>query len=90
MGRGGGGGGGGGGGTCHPKFLRSGKNQCEIRAKHKSFGKISIRPEKIFVSLRKLRDVRKNVLICPPKCSYGCRKVSAMSGKFFWYVRKIL
>ena len=82
-------GGHGGGARAPPQFLRSGKNQCEIRAKHKSFGKISIRPEKIFVSLRKLRDVRKNVLICPPKFSYVCtRKVSAMSGNFFWYVRK--
>jgi hypothetical protein len=58
-------------GTCPPpQFLRSGKNQCEIRAKHKSFGKILICPEKFFISFRKLRDVRKNVEIFPPKFSY--------------------
>jgi hypothetical protein len=49
------------------KFLRSGKNQCNIRAKHKNFWKILICPEKFFVSLRKLRDVRYNFLICPAK-----------------------
>jgi hypothetical protein len=54
------------------KYLRSGKNQCDIRAKHKSFGKMLICSEKFFVSLRKLRDVRENVLIMPAKFSYVC------------------
>jgi hypothetical protein len=62
----------------------SGKNRCEIRAKHKNFGKILICPEKNFVSLRKLRDVMKNFLICPEKFSYVCRKVFGKSGKIFF------
>jgi hypothetical protein len=70
-------------GVWAAKFLRSGKNQCEIWAKHKNFGKILVCPEKIFVSLRKLRDVRGNFLICPAKFSYVCRKVYGMSGKIF-------
>ena len=41
---------GGTGGTCPPpKFLRSGKNKCKIRAKRKNFGKILICCEKIIV-----------------------------------------
>jgi hypothetical protein len=59
-------------------FLRSGKNQCEIRAKHKNVGEILICPKKFFVTLRKLRDVRKNLCVC--------RKVFGMSGNFFWYM----
>ena len=66
-----------------PKFLRSGKNQCGIQAKHKNFGKILICSKKIIVSLRKLRDVRGKFLICPAKFSYDCRKVFNMSGTFF-------
>ena len=62
--------------------LRSGKNQCEIRAKHKNFGKILICPEKIFVSLRKLRGVRENFLIC-------AENFFDMSGKKF-LVKKFL
>jgi hypothetical protein len=65
-------------------FLRSGKNRCEIRAKHKNFGKTLICPEKNFVSLRKLCDVMKNFLICPAKFSYVCRKVFGKSGKIFF------
>ena len=65
------GGGGRGARAPPPKCLRSGKNQCEIRAKH--FAK------KFFVSLRKLRDVRENFLICPAKFSYVCRKVFGLS-----------
>jgi hypothetical protein len=73
-------------GTCGgPK-----KNQCDIRAKHKNFGKI-ICPEKIIVSLRKLRDVREKFLICAAKFSYVCRKVfdvrkifSVCPEKKFW------
>ena len=55
-----------GGGDGGAKFLRSGKNQCEIRAKQ------------IFVTLRKLRDVRENLCVC--------REVFGMSGNFFWYM----
>ena len=72
-----------GGARAPTKFLRSGKNQYEIRAKHKNFGKMLKCREKIFVSLRKLRDVRKNFLIHPAKFSYVCRKVFGMSGNFF-------
>jgi hypothetical protein len=43
-----------------PKFLRSGKKECKIRAKHKNFRKILICPEKFFVFARKLRDIRGN------------------------------
>ena len=37
-----------------PQFLRSGKNQCDIGAKHKKFGKIMKCPEKIYVCLDKI------------------------------------
>ena len=61
-----------------PKFLRSGKNQCNIRAKHKNFGKIMICPETFLVYLRKLRDVRENF-----RMLYVCRQVFGRSGNNF-------
>jgi hypothetical protein len=55
----------------------------KINAKFGQNTKILICPEKIFVSLRKLRDVRENSLICPAKFSYVCTELFCMSGKFF-------
>ena len=72
------------------KFLRSGKNQCDIRAKHKNFGNILICPENIFVSLRKLRDVRENVLICPAKFKHkNLGKILICPENIFVSLRKL-
>jgi hypothetical protein len=57
---------------------RSGKNQWDIREKHKNFGKIMICLEKDFVYLRKLREVRENF-----RMFYVCRQVFGISGKLF-------
>ena len=46
--------------------------------KHKNFGKIMICPEKDFVYLRKLREVRENF-----RMFYVCRQVFGISGKLF-------
>jgi hypothetical protein len=53
---------GGGGHVPPPKFLRSGKKECKIRAKLKNFGKILICPENFFVFSRKL-----HFLVCAEK-----------------------
>ena len=45
-----------------PKFLRSGKKECKIRAKLKNFGKILKCPENFFVFSRKL-----HFLVCAEK-----------------------
>ena len=71
------------------KHLRAGKNQSDIRPKHKNFGKNMICSEKIFVCLRKLRDVYIGpgiFLICPAKFSYFTGKFLVCPEKIFWYI----
>jgi hypothetical protein len=76
---------------AHPpqrKFLRNGKNQCDIRAKHKNFGKNMICSGKNFVCLRKLRDVWEHFFICPAKFSYFTGMFLVCPEKFSWCVPK--
>jgi hypothetical protein len=71
------------GGTCPPprKFLRSGKNQCDIRAKHKNFGKIWY-AVKTFLYRCENYVMLGKIFVCPAKFSYVYWQV-------FGYVRKI-
>jgi hypothetical protein len=68
-------------------FLRSGKNQCDIWAKHYNFGKIWYAVKKFlyscenYVMLGNFFYVRQNFRMFTGK-------FLDMSGKFFWYVPK--
>jgi hypothetical protein len=77
------------GGTCPPPPIFT-PDRPEIHAsfgaKHKNFGKIM--SGKIFVCVRKLREKREIVLVCPENFLYVCETDYGILGKLFWYVRE--